>query len=89
MTNYRRGKTVHTVYDWITIAIFAGIVTLFLQRSVGTPPPGDRIINYLPPAIGCATANYFGNNDNAVLAVALLAATLVYIAWVLKPFARD
>lgn len=27
-----------TPYDWITVAIFAGIVVLFLQRSVRAAP---------------------------------------------------
>ena len=49
-----------TVYDWVTILGFAGLVTLFLQRSSLENPP-DTIWHYLPPAIGAAMTNYFGN----------------------------
>ena len=24
-----------TIYDWVTVAIFAGLIVIFLQRSVG------------------------------------------------------
>ena len=30
-----------TVYDWVTVAIFAGLIVLFLQRSVG--PERDQL----------------------------------------------
>lgn len=77
----------HTVYDWVTLAIFAAIVVLFLQRSVGPEVPGDRMLNYMPPSIGCAATNYFGNHEQPAIAIALLVATVAYIALVLKPFA--
>lgn len=76
----------HTIYDWLTVVIFAGIVTLFLQRSVGTPPPGDRLINYFPPAVGCAFANYCGNEGYHLIAIALILTVLAYIVLILKPF---
>jgi hypothetical protein len=49
-----------TVYDWLAIAIFAGLVVIFLQRSVGPRPDNDRMINYLPPAVGCAVGTISG-----------------------------
>ena len=79
----------HTTYDWIAMGMFAGIVVLFLQRSVGPPVPGDRLIHYLPPAAGCGLGNYCGNHGAVAAAAALLGAALVYIALVLKPFARS
>jgi len=83
-----------TAYDWITIAIFAGLVVLFLQRS-SAPTPVDSIWQYLGAAIGCAVANWFGNTaiDNGQLlyhgaAVATIGGTLAYIYLVLKPLDR-
>jgi hypothetical protein len=82
-----------TVYDWVTVAIFAGLIVVFLQRSVGDGEPQDSILSYLPPAIGCAVSNYFGNegleNDNTVyqlLAGLGIAAVLAYTYFVIKPF---
>lgn len=75
-----------TVYDWVTIAIFAGLIVLFLQRSTDDGPAVDSIWHYLPPSVGCAVANYFGNNERHMAAVAVLAVTLGYVVVVLKPF---
>jgi hypothetical protein len=74
-----------TVYDWVTLAIFAGLVVLFLQRSMGEDY-GDSIWSYLVGAVVCALANYFGNGGNHAIAVALIVANLVFIVVVLKPF---
>ena len=73
-----------TVYDWVTLALFAGIIVLFLQRSSMDNPP-DRMIDYLPPAIGCALANYAGNEGYALIAWLLVAAVIGYVFLVLKP----
>lgn len=82
-----------TIYDWITVAIFAGLIVIFLQRSVGDGEPQDSILSYLPPAIGCAVSNYFGNEGleqgNTVyqlLGAAGIVAVLVYTYYVIKPF---
>lgn len=84
-----------TVYDWVTVAIFAGLIVIFLQRSVGDAEPQDSILSYLPPALGCAVSNYFGNegleHDNTayqILAVAGIIAVLVYTYFVIKPFQK-
>ena len=80
-----------TAYDWLSLAVFAGIIVLFLQRSSMDNPP-DRMIDYLPPAIGCAIANQAGNygvkNDSLAMhavGVGLLIAVVVYVVLVLKP----
>jgi hypothetical protein len=80
-----------TAYDWLTLALFAGIIVLFLQRSSMENPP-DRMIDYLPPAIGCAIANYSGNHaiktDSLLLhgvAGAMILGVAVYVWLVLKP----
>lgn len=76
-----------TIYDWVTVAIFAGLVVLFLQRSTAEEP-SDRLIDYLPPALGCAVANWLGNNGYPVPAVLAIAAVGAYTWYVLKPLAR-
>jgi hypothetical protein len=84
-----RGKPeqMNTVYDWVSVAIFAGLIVLFLQRSADDGPQVDSVWHYLPPSIGCACANYLGNEGNSFAAVAVLAGTLFYIWRVLRPFA--
>lgn len=76
-----------TIYDWVTVALFAGLIVLFLQRSTAEEP-NDRMIDYLPAALGCAIGNYLGNHDQHVAAVLIIAAVPVYTWFVLKPFAR-
>ena len=84
-----------TIYDWVTVAIFAGLIVIFLQRSVGDAEPQDSIMSYLPPSIGCAVANYFGNegieNGNTiyqVIAALGIIAVLAYTYYVIKPFQK-
>lgn len=78
---------VETIYDWVTILGFAGLVTLFLQRS-SLEVSRDSIWQYLPPSIGFAATNYFGNEGMDVVAIALGIVTVVYIFVVLKPQMR-
>lgn len=84
-----------TIYDWVTVAIFAGLVVLFMQRSTGEAVPRDSILEYIGASAGCAVTNYFGNRavhgDGLffhIAAVALLAGTIVYIQIVLRPLER-
>lgn len=76
-----------TVYDWVTVAVFAGLAVLFLQRS-SEDQPRDRILHYVPPAAGCAISNYLGNEGYMLPAIALVVATMAYIYFILKPFDR-
>lgn len=82
-----------TVYDWVTVAIFAGLIVIFLQRSVGEGEPQDSILSYLPPAVGCAVSNYFGNEGLKqgntifqILGALGIVAVLAYTYYVIKPF---
>jgi hypothetical protein len=76
-----------TVYDWVSLAIFAGLIVLFLQRSVGERAEKDAsLLYYLAAGVGCAVANYFGNHGQDLLAILLLVATIGLIIVVLKPF---
>jgi hypothetical protein len=76
-----------TVYDWVSLAIFAGLVVLFLQRSTGERTEKDAsLFYYLGAGVGCAAANYFGNHGQDVIAIAILIVTLAFITYFLKPF---
>jgi hypothetical protein len=76
-----------TVYDWVSLAIFAGLVVLFLQRSTSDRAEEDAsLLYYLAAGVGCAVANYLGNNGQAAFAVLLLAVTVAFILHFLKPF---
>ena len=76
-----------TIYDWVSLAIFAGLIVLFLQRSVSDRAEKDAsFLYYLVAGVGCAVANYFGNHGHDLVAILLLAATIVFIALCLKPF---
>lgn len=75
--------TVETVWDWMTVFGFAGLVTLLLQRSA-EEQPRDELWQYAPPAVGFAVTNYLGNNDQPWIAGALMIAVIIYIFKVLK-----
>lgn len=72
-----------TIWDWLTLFAFAGLVTLFLQRSMQDEPQ-DKLWQYAPPAVGCALANYLGNNGLEVAAIAVLALAGYYVVKVLR-----
>jgi hypothetical protein len=85
-----------TIFDWASIAVFAGLVALYLQRSMSEGEPRDKIWHYGPPAIGCAIANQVGNAGlkdqnmaEQILAGVALVAIIGYIFHILKPFAKD
>ena len=75
-----------TPYDWITVAIFAGLIVVFLQRSVDDSQENDSILRYMPPSIGCAVANYLGNEGYAAAGILGIVAVLAYIYFFIKPF---
>ncbi|MDP9086634.1 MAG: hypothetical protein M3N02_07720 [Pseudomonadota bacterium] len=73
-----------TAYDWITVAIFAGLVTLFLARSTRDSDHDDSMWHYLPPAGGCGVANWLGNGGHGLAAMMMIAATLGYVFYFLR-----
>jgi hypothetical protein len=77
-----------TIFDILTVIIFAGLVVLFLQRSVSEEPAGDAMWQYLVASVGCATANYLGNNSYPMPALFVMFGTLVFIYYVLRPFTK-
>jgi len=78
---------VSSIYDLVTMILFAGLAVLFLQRSTAQEPQ-DHMWQYAPPAIGLAVANQIGNHLPGweVLAWVIIAAAVVYVFYVLKPF---
>lgn len=79
-----------TAYDWITISIFAGLIVLFMQRSSGDDDNvDDPLWMYLAAGVGCAVANYLGNDDLHIPAALVIVATLAFIFHFLKPFASS
>lgn len=74
-----------TIYDWVTMAVFAGLIVLFLQRS-SEAVQRDSLWQYLVAAVGCAVCNYLGNEGHAVFAVLVLVGVLAFIYYVLRPF---
>jgi hypothetical protein len=77
-----------SVYDWVTVAIFAGLIVLFVQRSTAEEQPraNDSLLLYLAAAMGCAVANYLGNQGWHLLAIPLIAATVGFVLYYLRPF---
>ena len=76
-----------TVYDWVCLGIFAGLVVMFLQRSTaGSEKQDDPLVIYLIAGAMCGVANYLGNNGQAFLAVLLIVGAVVVIVRYLKPF---
>ncbi|MGF7146648.1 hypothetical protein FHS96_000257 [Sphingomonas zeicaulis] len=75
-----------TFYDFLSLALFAGLIVLFLQRSVGDSEDRHPIWAYLVPAVGCAAVNYAGNEGYTLVAIGLLVLVIAYVLVVLRPF---
>lgn len=72
-----------TIWDWLTIFAFAGLVTLMLQRS-SEDTPRDKLWHYGPPAVACAVANQVGNADYPLFATLIMVGVAAYVVYVLK-----
>ncbi len=80
------GEFMESAYDWASLAIFASLIVLFLQRSTGDQTDKDvSLLYYLGAGVGCAVADYLGNHGEDILAILLLVATVVFIFYYLKP----
>jgi hypothetical protein len=76
-----------SIYDWVSLGIFAGLIVLFLQRSTGEQSEKDvSLLYYLAAGVMCAVANYLGNHGQDIAAAALLVANVVFILLCMKPF---
>lgn len=75
--------SMETIWDWVTVLCFGGLVVLMLQRSTDEHPK-DKLIEYLVPSAGCAVANYIGNEYSDLGAAAVLLVVAAYVFKVLK-----
>lgn len=79
-----------TPYDWVTIAIFAGLIVLFMQRSTAQEEHvHDPLWMYLIAGVGCGVANYLGNEQWHLPAIAMIGLTIAFIIHYLKPFSNS
>lgn len=77
-----------TAYDWITVLIFAGLVTHFLATSVDSDGKDISVWHYLLASVGCACVNWLGNEGQHLFAILLLVGVGVYIFYFLSPHLR-
>lgn len=82
------GFPLKTIYDVVTMVLFAGLAILFLQRSTEPENPRDKILYYVPAGAGCALANWLGNQHMDLPAIGVILAVVVYTYFVLKPFTQ-
>jgi len=75
-----------TIYDVLSILLFAGIAILYLQRSAADEPDSIGVWRYAVVALGCAVGNTLGNQGHPFLAGALLIAVVIGSILLLKPF---
>lgn len=73
-----------TVYDWLTLALFAALIVLFVQRSMDHRANVSPV-HYLVAGAGCALANYLGNEEMHLAGLLTLAAVIVYSQLTLDP----
>ncbi len=74
-----------TIFDWVSVAIFSGLIVLFLQRS-SEAEPRDSLWQYLAASVGCAVANYLGNEGYEIWAALTLVFVLAFVWIVLRPY---
>lgn len=74
-----------TIYDWLTVAVFAVLIVVLLQRSVGPQENEDKLYHYFVPAVGCGVANYLGNSGQDIAAIAVLVFAIAYALHFLRP----
>ena len=76
-----------TVYDCVSVFVFAGLIVLFVHRATSAKDddPDESVVPYLIGGVGCAVGNYLGNEVSAALAVLVLGLTILYIFYYLRP----
>ena len=75
-----------SIYDVVSLIMFAGVALLFLQRSAASEADPVPLWRYAVAAAGCAAGDVMGNNNHPVEAVATLAVTVAFGVAMLKPF---
>ena len=77
-----------TIYDFVTIGIFAALAVVFLHRSTLDKPDRTPIWMYAVAAVGLAFANYLGNEQRPILAAILLVGVMAIIVQIVRPFGQ-
>lgn len=75
-----------TAFDWLALVLFSALAMVFLSRSIGKSVPGDRVVHYLPGAIGCAVGNLLGNAGHELWASVVLALAIGYSVVRIRPW---
>lgn len=76
------------LFDLLTIGIFAGLIVLFLQRSLDEQVhENDEMWRYLAAAVCCAVVNYLGDKVSVALGAMGAGVTIAFIFLALRPFA--
>ena len=78
-----------SIYDLVSLCLFAGLAILFLQRSASSKPDRVALWRYGVAGLGCAAADVLGNNGYQIAAIAALAAVVAFSVVMLKPFERE
>ena len=78
-----------SIYDVVSLIMFAGVALLFLQRSAAAEADPVPLWRYAVTAAGCATGDIMGNNHLPIEAVAMLAVTVAFGFAMLKPFKQS
>lgn len=71
-----------TIFDWVSVGIFAILVTHFLQQSADRSARPTPMWKYLVAAAGCALADWLGNQGQGAAAAAVIAMTIAFMAYV-------
>lgn len=75
-----------TIYDLASVALFVGLAILYLQRAAAEEVDETPLWAYAIAAVGCALADYLGNNGWVYLSIILFVAVIAFSMVVLKPF---
>ena len=77
-----------TVFDFISVGLFAGLAILFLQRSASEEPDPIPMWRYGVAAVLCAVGNYLGNHEFPIHGGVMLVGAAVYSLFVLRIFGK-
>ena len=78
-----------TLFDWLSVLLFALIALTYLQRSLIRTNYPDPVWRYIPPVAGCVTGNWLGNNGHPAFAIILLLTSVLFFIVILRPLRSD
>ena len=77
-----------SIYDVVSLILFAGVALLFLQRSAEEERDSVPLWRYAVAAAGCAAGDLAGNDGIPIAAAVAFLATGAFSLFMLKPFSR-